>query len=79
MQTMPVLRSSSSATLRGGVHFAAYLERGNYCGLDVNPSLLGAGRLEPAETGLQDKVAVLAVSDRVSRGQVHMQAFDQGL
>lgn len=50
--------------LRGGVHFAAYLECGNYYGLDVNPSLIEAGRLELAEAGLQDKVAHLAVSDR---------------
>lgn len=50
--------------LRGGVHFAAYLERGNYYGLDVNPSLIEAGRLELAEAGLQDKAAHLAVSDR---------------
>lgn len=50
--------------LRGGIHFAAYLNRGNYFGLDVNPSLIAAGKLELDEAGLQDKEAHLAVSDK---------------
>jgi cyclopropane fatty-acyl-phospholipid synthase-like methyltransferase len=32
--------------LRGGVHFVAYLDEGNYCGIDRNRSLIAAGRLE---------------------------------
>ena len=50
--------------LRGGIHFAAYLDRGDYFGLDVNPSLIEAGKLELEEAGLQEKKANLAVSDK---------------
>jgi SAM-dependent methyltransferase len=54
--------------LRGGIHFAAYLDRGNYFGLDVNASLLEAGRQELAQAGLQAKAAHLAVSDKFELG-----------
>lgn len=43
--------------LRGGVHFVRYLDAGNYYGIDVNQSLLDAGRaaeLRPA--GLADRL-----------------------
>lgn len=42
--------------LRGGVRFAAYLEPGRYCGLDVNQSLLDAGRAELEAAGLSGRV-----------------------
>lgn len=43
--------------LRGGVHFARYLEPGNYYGLDNNQSLLDAGyEVELANAGVQDRV-----------------------
>lgn len=43
--------------LRGGVHFAGYLEPGRYHGLDNNQSLLDAGfEVELAEAGVQDRV-----------------------
>ena len=43
--------------LRGGVHFARYLQPGNYYGLDNNQSLLDAGfEVELAAAGLQDRV-----------------------
>ena len=41
--------------LRGGVHFVRYLEPGHYYGLDVNASLLEAGRRELAAAGLADR------------------------
>lgn len=44
-------------SLRGGVHFARYLEPGNYYGHDNNQSLIDAGyELELADAGLQDRV-----------------------
>lgn len=64
--------------LRGGVHFARYLEPGGYHGLDVNASLVEAGRLELEREGLADRRARLLVDDgfRVSRFGV---PFDRGL
>jgi SAM-dependent methyltransferase len=50
--------------LRGGIHFIRYLNTGNYYGLDINPSLLAAGELELAATGLLDKNPVLLVNDK---------------
>lgn len=44
-------------SLRGGVHFAAYLEPGHYWGIDANKSLLDAGHgIELAQLGLNDRV-----------------------
>ena len=64
--------------LRGGVHFVAYLDPGRYHGLDINASLIEAGRRELAAAGLQDREARLLVDDgfRVSRFGEH---FDMGL
>jgi SAM-dependent methyltransferase len=43
--------------LRGGVHFARYLEQGHYYGLDVNASLLAAGyEIELPAAGLAGRV-----------------------
>jgi SAM-dependent methyltransferase len=50
--------------LRGGVHFAAYLDPGNYFGLDINPSLIEAGKLELDKAGLLEKAVNLAVNDK---------------
>ena len=30
--------------LRGGIHFVRYLEESHYCGIDINASLVEAGR-----------------------------------
>lgn len=49
--------------LRGGVHFAAYLERGGYHGLDINASLLDAGRRELDAAGLADRDVHLLADD----------------
>lgn len=44
-------------SLRGGVHFAAYLDAGNYFGTDINQSLLDAGYdIELRDAGVQAKV-----------------------
>lgn len=43
--------------LRGGVHFARYLEAGHYYGLDINSSLLAAGHaIELPAAGLAGRV-----------------------
>jgi len=49
--------------LRGGVNFARYLDAGHYYGVDINASLIAAGRLEAAAAGLADKRLNLAVSN----------------
>ena len=44
-------------SLRGGIRFVDYLDRGNYFGIDVNQSLLDAGfEVELAMLGLQEKL-----------------------
>jgi SAM-dependent methyltransferase len=44
-------------SLRGGVHFVAYLQSGHYFGLDSNPSFLDAGyEKELGPLGLQPKL-----------------------
>jgi SAM-dependent methyltransferase len=50
--------------LRGGIHFVRYLDAGNYYGLDINASLLDAGRQELAEAGLAGKDANLMLDAR---------------
>ena len=45
--------------LRGGIHFVRYLEPGHYCGLDINGSLLEAGRRELAAEGLAERAPEL--------------------
>lgn len=51
-------------SLRGGIRFVAYLESGRYHGLDVNASLVDAGRMELSRAGLAKKEVHLLVSDR---------------
>lgn len=53
-------------SLRGGVHYVKYLREGNYYGLDINNSLIEAGRMEIEEAGLSHKKPNLAVDDRFS-------------
>jgi cyclopropane fatty-acyl-phospholipid synthase-like methyltransferase len=61
--------------LRGGVRFIRYLDAGNYYGLDVNASLLEAGRRELAAAGLADKAAHLVADDRFALSRFGVQ-FD---
>lgn len=62
-------------SLRGGIHAIKYLETGNYYGLDINPSLIEAGRHELRLAGLTHKNPHLAVSDRFELG-LFRQKFD---
>jgi ubiquinone/menaquinone biosynthesis C-methylase UbiE len=55
-------------SLRGGIHAIRYLEAGNYYGLDINPSLIVAGRHEIKLADLTQKNPHLAVSDRFELG-----------
>lgn len=49
--------------LRGGVHFIAYLDAGNYCGVDYNPDFIRAAESVVDETGLREKRPRLVVID----------------
>jgi cyclopropane fatty-acyl-phospholipid synthase-like methyltransferase len=55
-------------SLRGGIHAIEYLEVGNYYGLDINRSLIEAGRHELKLAGLTHKNPHLALSDRFELG-----------
>ncbi|MDP1622347.1 MAG: class I SAM-dependent methyltransferase [Bacteroidales bacterium] len=50
--------------LRGGIHFIKYLEIGNYYGMDINDSLIQAGKVEIQEAGLANKLPNLLVDDQ---------------
>lgn len=64
--------------LRGGLHFVRYLESGRYHGLDINASLLEAGRRELEIAGLAGRGPQLLVDDgfRLQRFEAR---FDYGL
>jgi ubiquinone/menaquinone biosynthesis C-methylase UbiE len=62
-------------SLRGGIHAIKYLDTGNYYGMDINPSLIEAGRHELRLVGLSHKNPHLAVSDRFELG-LFGQKFD---
>jgi cyclopropane fatty-acyl-phospholipid synthase-like methyltransferase len=49
--------------LRGGVHFVRYLDVENYYGLDINASLVEAGKWELERLRLVDKRPKLLVND----------------
>jgi len=49
--------------LRGGVHFVRHLDDGNYYGIDINESLLEAGKQELRESGLGGKQVHLLRTD----------------
>jgi cyclopropane fatty-acyl-phospholipid synthase-like methyltransferase len=65
--------------LRGGVHFVPYLEKGRYCGIDINASLIEAGKKEllkcAANAGKQPD---LRVTDRFDLAQFGVR-FDYAL
>nr|VFJ72947.1 MAG: Methyltransferase domain-containing protein [Candidatus Kentron sp. FW] len=53
-------------SLRGGVRYIQYLQEGNYYGLDINGSLIEAGRIEVDEAGLSNKNPTLIVDEKFS-------------
>jgi Methyltransferase domain len=50
--------------LRGGIQFVEYLDPGNYYGVDINASLVEAGKHELNREGLNSKQPHLLVNDR---------------
>jgi len=64
--------------LRGGRHFVRYLDRGNYFGLDINDSLLDAGRRELAAEGLLEKEPNLLANDKFEL-RLFERRFDFGI
>ena len=50
--------------LRCGVPIIRYLEEGNYYGLDINASLIEAGKFELAKAGLTAKYPTFLVNDK---------------
>jgi cyclopropane fatty-acyl-phospholipid synthase-like methyltransferase len=54
--------------LRGGLHFIRYLSAGNYYGMDVNASLIEAGKRELIEAGLVDRKPNLLVTEGFDLG-----------
>ena len=50
--------------LRGGIHFTRYLDNGHYYGIDINSSLIEAGRKELQEAGVIGKQPHLLVNDK---------------
>lgn len=64
--------------LRGGVHFVRYLDSGHYYGIDINKSLLKAGRQELRESGLGDKQVHLDRTDQFDASKFDVQ-FDFGI
>ena len=64
--------------LRGGIHLIRYLHKGNYFGIDINRSLVEAGKLEVAAVGLSDKEPNLLVSDEFELSRFGTQ-FDYAL
>jgi len=54
------LLDAGCGPLRSGVHFINYLERGNYCGIDINPDFVRvAGEMVAKHTELQAKAPQL--------------------
>jgi SAM-dependent methyltransferase len=65
-------------SLRGGIHFIRYLAAGNYYGLDVNASLIEAGRCEVQAAGLADRQINLLIDDRFGLDRFNA-TFDYGI
>lgn len=64
--------------LRGGVHFVRYLASGNYHGLDLNASLIAAGRQELHRANLDDREVHLLADDRFDLSRFN-RTFDFGI
>jgi cyclopropane fatty-acyl-phospholipid synthase-like methyltransferase len=55
--------------MRGGLHFVRYLDTGNYHGIDIEPSVIKAGRWELRQERLMRKKPNFVVSDRFEVGR----------
>jgi SAM-dependent methyltransferase len=65
-------------SLRGGLRFIAYLDTGNYHGIDISSHLLAAGRRELAKAGLAAREPHLIVDDAFRFGRFSV-PFDYAL
>lgn len=54
--------------LRGGIHFIRYLDAGHYHGMDINASLIEAGKRELEEQQLEGRRPHLLVNDKFELG-----------
>jgi ubiquinone/menaquinone biosynthesis C-methylase UbiE len=64
-------------SLRGGLHFIKYLESGNYYGIDLNQSLIEAGKVELQKQNI-NKTANLLVNEDFNFN-LFKQSFDFAL
>lgn len=64
--------------LRGGVHFVRHLNDGNYYGIDINRSLLKAGKQELRGSGLNDRRVHLRQTDEFDATEFGVK-FDFGI
>lgn len=64
--------------LRGGVFFIRYLDRRNYFGLDINTSLIDAGKIELQKQNLLDKDPTFLIDDKFKVSVFDIK-FDYGL
>ena len=58
--------------LRGGIHFIKYLDKGLYCGIDINKSLLAAGVVELGKKLYKEKKPRL-----VAEGDFKFEVFER--
>ena len=65
-------------SMRGGIHFIAYLDPGHYQGIDINASLIEAANKELASAGLLAREPRLLVNDKFEMHRFN-QTFDYGI
>jgi SAM-dependent methyltransferase len=65
-------------SLRGGLHFVRYLDRGHYFGIDASADLLEAGRVELKRAGLEQKCPILVTMADFDLSLLH-RTFDYAL
>ncbi|OIJ18530.1 hypothetical protein BKP45_18980 [Anaerobacillus alkalidiazotrophicus] len=62
-------------SLRGGIHFVNFLEKGNYYGIDINEYLIKAGKIELQKLDILNKEPTLIVNGDFNFGLFN-QRFD---
>jgi GT2 family glycosyltransferase/tetratricopeptide (TPR) repeat protein len=65
-------------SMRGGIHFIRYLDEGHYFGIDINASLIAAGKKEIMDAELTAKEPHLLVNDKFEMSQLGT-SFDFGI
>lgn len=62
--------------LQGGLAYIAYLDEGNYAGIDVSAEAIAEGKRQVEESGLASKKPFLAVSDTFGEKELAGRHFD---